>query len=91
MSQQDSIQPAAVPSGGPQYAGGAFGGPSARPGEPVTHGVDIGPGGGPEVLGVTPQAQMPTGYITNLLQTMSATDTTGTLGKLYLIAKQRNV
>ena len=88
MSQQDSVPSVDVPS-----AGGGVGtipgnAPSSRPHEPITTGVDIGPGAGPEVLGF--QAQ-PTGYITNLLQELSASDTTGTLAKLYLIAQQRGV
>lgn len=94
MSQQDSITPTPVPSGsgggGAPGAAGAvpFDAPSQRPNEPITHGVDIGPGAGSEVLGM--QAQ-PTGYLTNMLQQMSASDTTGTLAKLYLIAQQRGV
>lgn len=93
MSQADSVQPAQVqaPAGAPPFAGGEFGAPTQRPGEPITHGADIGPGGGPEVLGMSAPGAMPTGYITNMLQALSATDTTGTLGKLYLIAKQRGV
>jgi hypothetical protein len=31
--------------------------PTARPGEPVTHGLGIGPGGGPEVLGLGTAAE----------------------------------
>lgn len=30
--------------------------PTQRPGEPITHGLPIGPGAGPEVLGPMPQA-----------------------------------
>lgn len=88
----------AAPGGGagagmPAYQGVPFGGPSQRPDEPVTHGVDIGPGGGSEVLNLPqqPGAPMPTGYLTNILAQMSPNDTTGTLGKLYVIAKQRGV
>lgn len=91
MSQADTVHAMQVPAaGGPPSGGGDFGAPSQRPGEPITHGVDIGPGAGPEAIGM-PTGQMPTGYLTNMLQAMSATDTTGTLAKLYLIAKQRNV
>lgn len=94
MSQQDPVTPAAVHAaaggaGGPTYGGGDFGGATQRPGEPVTHGADIGPGGGPEALGYG--GQMPDGYITNLLQQFSASDVTGTLAPLYLIAQQRKV
>lgn len=31
-----------------------FARPTERPGEPVTHGLPIGAGGGPEVLGMPP-------------------------------------
>lgn len=34
------------------YSGAGFDSPSARPGEPVTHGADGGDGAGPEVLGI---------------------------------------
>lgn len=88
MSQQDSIQPTPVPGGGGGPAPIPGDAPSQRPNEPITTGVDIGPGAGSEVLGMQPQ---PTGYLTNMLQQMSASDTTGTLAKLYLIAQQRGV
>jgi len=32
---------------------GAFNRPTERPNEPITHGLDVGPGGGSEVLGLT--------------------------------------
>lgn len=34
-------------------------GPSARPNEPVTHGLSVGPGGGPEVLSTLQPATAP--------------------------------
>jgi len=72
----------------PQYTGGDFFGPSTRPGEPVTHGVDIGPGGGPEVLGLSAGGAQPaSGQMTALLQQLSTTDTTGVLAQLYQAAK----
>lgn len=76
----------------PQYSGGAFNAPSARPGEPITHGVDIGPGGGSDVLNL-PQPVNPaagTGQMTALLQRVSTTDTTGILGQLMLAAQSHN-
>lgn len=88
-----------APSGGevadsasmPQFAGLPFSAPSERPGEPVTHGVDIGEGAGSDALNLpaAPDAPQPDGYLTNLLAQMSPNDTTGTLGKLYVLAKQR--
>jgi len=96
MAQDPSVQSMPVQGqqqvpAGPPYAGGDFGGPTQRPGEPITHGVDIGPGGGPEVLGMSAPGAKPTGYLTNLLQQLSTTDTTGTLAQLYVMAKQRGV
>lgn len=67
-----------------------FGAASARPDEPITHGVDIGPGAGPEALGTAP-ANAPDGYLSGLLEQASTTDTTGLLGQLYLMAEQRGV
>jgi hypothetical protein len=61
--QPAPVGPSATPQGppgAPQAMGGpvnlpAFNRPSERPGEPTTHGLPIGPGGGPEVLGMPPQ------------------------------------
>lgn len=73
----------------PAYSGSAFNAPSERPGEPVTHGVDIGPGGGSDVLGLPNPAQG-TGQMTALLQRYASTDTTGILGTLFQAAQVRN-
>lgn len=85
--------PQSAPSA-PQYMGGEFGGPTSRPGEPVTAGAPSGPGPGMEALGgATAEGpmSMPTGYITNTIKQLAATDTTGLLGELYLMAQQRGV
>ena len=74
------------------YSGGAFNAASGRPNEPVTHGVDIGPGGGSEALNL-PQPVNPaagTGQMTALLQRVSTTDTTGILGQLMVAAQSHN-
>ena len=73
----------------PQFSGLPLNAPSQRPDEPVTHGVDIGPGGGSEVLGLPNPAQG-TGQMTALLQRYAATDTTGILGTLFQAAQARN-
>lgn len=74
----------------PQYGGGAFNAPSARPGEPVTAGAAIGPGPGPEALNFQPQEPgAGTGQMTQLLQKLSPTDTTGILGQLLQAAQAR--
>lgn len=51
---------------------GAFDRPSDRPGEPLTHGADLGPGGGQEVLGIKPPPQGGP-PITQLLMTLAQT------------------
>jgi hypothetical protein len=71
----------------PQYSGGEFGAPSQRPNEPVTHGVDIGPGGGSAFLNLGNGAPQSTfaqtdGSMTRLLSQLSASDTTGVLADL---------
>lgn len=43
--------PIPPPTGPPPGAQGAFTRPTERPGEPIQHGLPMGPGGGPEVLG----------------------------------------
>lgn len=102
LSQATMPAPAPVSpatTGGPAGAGGSptpptpFGGPSTRPGEPVTQGVAIGPGAGPEALSapVTAPGQQASGAMTQLLQRMSATDTTGVLAQLYQAARSRGV
>lgn len=74
----------------PAYAGGDFAGPSTRPGEPITHGSDIGPGAGPEALSFQPiQQGAGTGQMTAMLQRLSAMDTTGILGQLMQAAQAR--
>lgn len=97
MSQADPISPmdlSAPSAGSPATAGPAaqamdfggvgFGGPSTRPNEPITHGVDIGPGAGPEALPVQARPQYATqGPTTQLLARLSASDQSGALASLY--------
>lgn len=85
--------PAAPQGVGPApYTGPGLTDPSQRPDEPITHGVDIGAGGGPEVM---PAAALPPnqpdGYITNLLNSLSPTDSTGLVAQLLLSAQSRGV
>jgi hypothetical protein len=95
MSQADPVPTANIPTpstaaGGAAGASGVvpYGAPTQRPNEPVTHGVDIGPGAG--ALQFT-NSQQANGQLTSMLAQMSATDTTGLLGQLYEMAKQRGV
>jgi len=94
LAQVDSIptpQISAPPApAGQGYTGPGMGDPTTRPNEPITTGVDIGAGAGPEAL-TLPAAQQPSGFVTQTLAQLAPTDTTGTLAKLYLIAKQRGV
>ena len=65
-----------------------IGAPSQRPNEPVTHGVDIGAGGGSEVLPMEHQNLTYTpGPMTQMLGQLSARDTTGVLSKLFQAAQ----
>lgn len=59
--------------------------PSARPGEPITTGVDIGPGAGSSVLGVTPVAPKTSDSLAKLLPF----DNTGEIAILYQQALAR--
>lgn len=81
----------AAPSA-PAYQGGAFNAPSSRPNEPVTAGVDIGPGPGSSALNFQPVQQgQGTGAMTSLLQQFAATDPSGVLGQLLTAAQNRGV
>lgn len=82
-----SAPPAASP-----YSGGAFNAPSTRPNEPVTTGVPIGPGPGPEVLNTPTQqgAMRGNGAMTQLLTRYASTDTTGVLAQLLQAAQSKN-
>lgn len=59
--------------------------PSERPDEPVTAGIPIGPGPGPEVMGGAP-AQ---GRLSDALSQMLPYDTTGEIAVLYQEALSR--
>lgn len=90
MSQANSVKPIAVPAAAGAAPAGAppqltaLDAPSARPGEPITHGVDIGPGGGPEVLNLPPPASAPSqGAMTTMLAGLAAQDRSGAIANLY--------
>jgi hypothetical protein len=79
-------------AGAPPYQGGAFNAPSARPNEPITHGVDIGPGAGSEALSAIAQpSQQGTGAMSAMLQRLALVDTTGVIGKLLTSAQAHGV
>lgn len=98
MAGKEQLPKAAIPSGGdapqpammPEFSGLGFDAPSTRPGEPVTHGVDIGAGGGSSTLNL-PTPTQGTGRMTALLQRYSNADPTGGLvAQLMLKAQARN-
>lgn len=81
-------QPVNAPVKLPEFAGGLMG-PTAYPDRPITHGVDIGAGAGSEALQLpgAPAVARPDGWVTRQLEALSATDTTGLLGQLYMQAR----
>ncbi len=97
MAQADNMPappPMSAPVGQASAAGPAagqfpdFGRPTERPDEPISHGVDIGPGGGSEVLPLQHQPQFASqGPITQMLQRFSAADMTGSMAGLYEFAR----
>lgn len=100
MAQVDNNAPAAQipsapPAAAPQGPAGPvqdFGAASAYPDQPVTTGVDIGAGGGSELLpGMNPQLGPQGGAMAATLRRLAAQDTTGLMVKLYQEALTRGV
>jgi hypothetical protein len=101
LQGQESVAPMAgtpnVPTPSAQQMAGVaptpqpFDRPTERPDEPITQGVDIGPGDGSDIL--PQQHQVPTvqpGPMTTMLSTLSSQDVTGILADLYAAAKAMN-
>jgi hypothetical protein len=63
--------------------------PSQRPEEPITHGVDIGPGAGSNALQM--KSQFATEKLSNTLAQMLPYDQTGEIGILYQQALARGM
>jgi hypothetical protein len=61
-----------VPTGGAQASVTGLYEPTQRPDEPITHGVDIGPGGGSDVLAVPAQVQSQYTNAYDVFQTMAS-------------------
>lgn len=76
------------PPQAPAFAGTPLGAPTQNPGQPITHGVDIGAGAGTNALQLGPFGQSDgrfapaDGSMTKMLSQLSATDTTGVLADL---------
>lgn len=63
--------------------------PTQRPEEPITHGVDIGPGAGSEALMM--QSKFAQDKVSNALEKMLPYDNTGEIGILYQQALARGM
>ena len=62
--------------------------PTQRPEEPITTGIPLGPGAGPEVLGMRPPVQE---KLSDVLAKMLPFDQTGEIGILYQKALSRGM
>ena len=78
-AQEDAQRAIPLPAGAPPPAPTSLGSvtagpitpldaPTARPNEPLTHGLPIGAGGGPEVLGLQPDVNDPVVWLEALYQ-----------------------
>lgn len=65
--------------------------PSQRPGEPVTHGADAGPGANSSILSSRPGPPATGGELSQLIARAAAADTTGTLQQLLVAAQERGL
>jgi hypothetical protein len=61
--------------------------PTTRPGEPITSGVAVGPGPGPEVMGYAGQSEK----LSDILSQMLPYDTDGEIAILYQQAVSRGL
>ena len=64
--------------------------PTQRPGEPVTHGADAGPGADSSIL-TQPGPPATGGAISQAIAKAAASDTSGTLQQLLIAAQQRGL
>jgi hypothetical protein len=64
--------------------------PTQRPGEPVTHGADAGPGADSSILAAMP-GQPAGGMVSQAISKAAASDTTGVLAQLLLAAQQKGL
>jgi hypothetical protein len=78
-----------VPTGSSASAGIGLFDPTQRPNEPITTGVNIGPGAGSEALMM--QSQFAQTKISDTLSQMLPYDTTGEIGILYQQAISRGM
>lgn len=65
--------------------------PSQRPGEPVTHGADRGPGAGSSILTAAPGAPAAGGALSQIIAQAAAVDPSGILSQLLIQAQMRGL
>lgn len=65
--------------------------PTANPDQPITAGAPVGEGPGPEVLTTRPPGQPAGGAIAQALARAAASDPTGELSQLLVIAQQKGL
>jgi hypothetical protein len=81
VKEAAATTPMAAPT--PLYA------PTERPNEPITHGINMGPGAGSEALMMTQGAA--SGKLSDTLAKLLPYDTTGEIGVLYQQAQSRGL
>lgn len=100
MAQAPTVTapPVTAPAGPAQQAAPVgpppppFNAPTTRPNEPITHGVNHGPGGGTEVLPTPPAAVVQAqGPMTKMLAGLAQGGMSGDLAALYQAASTRGV
>lgn len=89
MAQQQGAPMAQQPAApAPQIP---FGAPTQRPGEPVTHGADAGPGSDSSILAQMPGPPAAGGPVSQAIAKAAATDSSGLLQQLLVSAQQRGL
>jgi hypothetical protein len=68
-----------------------LGTPSQRPGEPVTHGADAGPGADSSILTASPGVVPAGGALSQTIAQAAATDPSGILAQLLIQAQMRGL
>lgn len=90
-TQASQVPAAAMPPSSPTAQPPAlFHEGTQRPGEPVTHGADLGPGADSSILTAMP-GQTAGGIVSQAISKAAASDTTGVLQQLLLSAQQRGL
>lgn len=88
MAQQAAAPMSASPSVPPPPPLHA---PTQRPGEPVTHGADAGPGADSSILNAMPGPPATGGAVSQAIAKAAASDTSGVLQQLLIAAQSRGL